>query len=526
MKSPKNIFKIRSLRYQLLAGFLFILTTSIIIIGIYQTLTMKQYLYKSKEMLLESRYRNIPNGRISHIKSSEDVNNNASNFIQQTIDVNITAAIIDNQGNIISSESNLTNNIINDSNESDNTFPKHQIDKKNNIVDDESKVTSDKKLKRENIPVPELGKTKYLSLLHQNGDLEGNSVIKDKNNNPQIVIWRKLGDIHNPYGLIQLSTSAKPEQDILNRQLYVYIVAAIMVLVIGSVLGAVLFNRTLKPLNDMTAEIEQINVGKLNTRLPFNNGQLEIDRLSNAFNDMLKRIEISFENEQIMREKMRHFVSDASHELRTPLTSIHGFVEVLLRGAAKNEQQLYSSLNSILSESERLTKLVNDLLLLNKLDQKSPIEMKKENLNAVIFEIFPQLQILAGERKINLELSDNIYADINKNQIIQVILNLVQNAVNHTDEKEGIITIYTNIKEDTSSNKFIILKISDNGTGISKEHLSEIFDRFFRIDSHRSRKSGGYGLGLSIVKSIVDAHNGKIEVESEVGRGSEFRIYL
>lgn len=114
--------------------------------------------------------------------------------------------------------------------------------------------------------------------------------------------------------------------------------------------------------------VEQINVGQLHTRLPKDNGQLEIDKLSNSFNNMLERIETSFEKEQYIKEKMRRFVSDASHELRTPLTSIHGFVEVLLRGAAKNEKQLNLALNSILLESERLTKLVNDLLMLTKLD--------------------------------------------------------------------------------------------------------------------------------------------------------------
>lgn len=222
---------------------------------------------------------------------------------------------------------------------------------------------------------------------------------------------------------------------------------------------------------------------------------------------------------------MRRFVSDASHELRTPLTSIHGFVEVLLRGAAKNQEKLDLALNSILMESERLAKLVNDLLMLTKLDQKPIVEINKENLDDVINEIVPQLQILSRNRTLNLNLKNNIYVYINKNQIKQVIFNITQNAVIHTDKNKGIITISTDI-ENYQNKTFAVLKISDNGAGIPKEHLDKIYDRFFRSDSHRAREQGGYGLGLSIVKSIIDSNRGKIRVESELGVGTTFSIYL
>ena len=186
---------------------------------------------------------------------------------------------------------------------------------------------------------------------------------------------------------------------------------------------------------------------------------------------MFKRIEASFQKEQDIKEKMRRFVSDASHELRTPLTSIHGFVEVLLRGAAKNEDQLNLALNSILMESERLTKLVNDLLILTKLEQQPVVEMKIENINDLIEEIHPQLQILCENRKLQLELKDNIKVNINRNQIKQVIFNLTQNAVLHTDKSKGIIRISTDV-ENLNDENFAVLKITDNGTGISEEHIT------------------------------------------------------
>jgi len=222
---------------------------------------------------------------------------------------------------------------------------------------------------------------------------------------------------------------------------------------------------------------------------------------------------------------MRRFVSDASHELRTPLTSIHGFVEVLLRGSAKNENQLYLALNSILIESERMTNLVNDLLLLNRLDNNPEEDKHLEKISDIIEEVYPQLNILSETRKIELNLKDDIYVYVNRNKIKQVIFNLVQNAVRHTDEKKGCITISTDNATE-SSKGYMVLKVEDNGTGITEEHLGKIFDRFFRSEEHRARKNGGYGLGLSIVKSIVDAHGGKIDVRSEVGVGTTFYIFL
>ena len=326
-------------------------------------------------------------------------------------------------------------------------------------------------------------------------------------------------------GLVQISTTVEPIYIMLLNQIYFYIVASIIIIILGILIGRSVLKHTLKPLYNLTNTLERVTVGQLNMRLPVDNGQFEIDSLSDAFNGMFKRIETSFEKEQYIKEKMQRFISDASHEMRTPLTSIHGFVEVLLRGAAKNEKQLDLALNSILTESERLTKLVNELLMLTKLDQQIKPEMKNENIKDIIEEIYPQLQILAGERKIDLKLKDNLLVKANRNQIKQIIYNLVQNAIQHTDEKNGVVSISVN-SIDKPSGSFLVLKIKDNGTGIPEKDLNEIFDRFFRSEVHRSRKHGGYGLGLSIVKSIVDAHLGEIRVSSELDKGTSFSIFI
>jgi two-component system OmpR family sensor kinase len=236
---------------------------------------------------------------------------------------------------------------------------------------------------------------------------------------------------------------------------------------------------------------------------------------------MLDRLETSFTTERETKEQMRRFIADASHELRTPLTSIHGFLEVLLRGAANQPDQLHKGLKSMYFESERITKLVNDLLHLSKLDRAPQMELAEGSLDTVIREMEPQLRILAANRKLSFNIEPYMKCRFDADKIKQVILNLFQNAVQHTDPESGHIQISLFEK-----NKGVLLSVQDNGPGIGHAHLPHIFDRFYRIDSSRTRKYGGSGLGLSIAKSIVDAHGGTIGVLSQPGEGSIFQMWL
>jgi two-component system, OmpR family, sensor kinase len=492
MKKIVNIFKTKSLKWELLFRSFLILILLLLIMGISQYLIMEHYLYQSKEQILDFRLDNIDKNIIEKIQSKQDFMENASSIISNIIDRNISIAIIGTDGNVIlDSNKFLPNNIRMDG---------------NNII-------------------PQLMSDEYKKIIGQTNNMKVYKIMKDKNGTQSIVAFLKIGNDYNHLGLVQISTSTQEVDDILHIEIIIYIIASILILIIGIVIGRRVLGSTLKPLYSMTDTVEQITALQLDMRLPENNKQLEIDRLSKAFNDMLERIEVSFEKEQDIKEKMRQFISDASHELRTPLTSIHGFAEVLLRGAAKNEKQLDLALNTILLESDRLEELVNELLMLTKLDQRIPVEMLDENIKDIVEEVYPQLQILAGERKIELNLEDDILIMANRNQIKQVVLNLVQNAIQHTDEKNGLITIIAYSTNDDTG-PLAVLEVKDNGTGIAKGDLNEIFDRFFRSETHRSRKSGGYGLGLSIVKSIVDAHDGEIKVESELGNGTCFSVYF
>lgn len=483
-----------------------ILFILLVTMGIFQYISMKEYLYKTKVQVLQERFHNIDMGSLSKENMADITESASKEILKKLWDKSMSIAIIDKNGELLFERTNADT-------------PKEDDD-----GDDDSKELQERKI--EATPVPVLSKEHYISICNKEGNLEHTyEIVEDENCNFQLVAWKKVGDLDSPSGLIQLSTPIEDIEAILNREVYMHTSLSILILILGTILGLALFKRTLKPLYNITDTVEGINVTDLDKRLDEENGQLEIDRLAKSFNIMLERIESSFQKEQYIKEKMRRFVSDASHELRTPMTSIHGFVEVLLRGAAKNEDQLNLALNSILMESERLTKLVNDLLMLTKLEQTPVVEMKTENVNELIEEIYPPLQILCENRKLQLELKDNIIVNINRNQIKQVVFNLTQNAVLHTDKNKGIIIISTDT-EVLNDETFAVLKITDNGTGIPQKHITQIYDRFFRSESHRSREHGGYGLGLSIVKSIIDSNHGEIHVESEVGVGTTFSVYL
>ncbi|MBD2872690.1 sensor histidine kinase [Paenibacillus arenilitoris] len=337
----------------------------------------------------------------------------------------------------------------------------------------------------------------------------------------QLVVYRQAGPPGRAEGLIQVSTETGSLRQLLMTQLAIFSGLSIAALAAGLAVYLPLLRRTLQPLSRVVRAARLTDAGSLSTRLPVSQGQEEIDSLSDAFNGMLERLDASFEAERRTTERMRRFIADASHELRTPLTSIHGFLEVLLRGAASKPEQLVRALNSMQLESKRINKLVEDLLALAKLDQEPQLQLADASLSGLLLEMEPQLRLLAGSRRVELELNDDAEGSFHADKLKQVVLNLFLNAVQHTDADSGIIRLTLGVSDGNAE-----LTVSDNGSGIGEEHLPHLFERFYRSESSRTRKSGGAGLGLAITKAIVEAHRGGIDVESKPGDGTTFRIRL
>lgn len=372
---------------------------------------------------------------------------------------------------------------------------------------------------------PQLSASEYEAirsrLKHRPNQYE-QTVAEDAEGNEQMLVFRLSGNGPGDEGtLLQMGRYTKAIESSLNRQLLLFIGLALAALIGGFILYWTVLRGTLKPLMRMAETVEKTDAASLDARLPLNNKQLEIDRLSASFNGLLERLEAAFEVERESMEQMRRFIADASHELRTPLTSIHGFLEVLLRGAADNPQQLKTALNSMYGESNRILKLVEDLLLLAKLDRAPQLCLERLNISDLLAEMEPQLRVLAERRQVNFTLPDGIAAYCDKDKIKQVILNLYSNAVQHTHPSEGRISVAL-----SSMPAGIQLTVADNGVGLSEEQQAHIFDRFYRTDTSRTRSQGGAGLGLAIVKSLVEAHGGTIAVRSRPGEGAVFIVSL
>jgi len=225
----------------------------------------------------------------------------------------------------------------------------------------------------------------------------------------------------------------------------------------------------------------------------------------------------------------RDFVANVSHELRTPITSIRGYVETLLDGALDNRDDALKFLDTVLRQAERLNEIIEDLLALSRIEQEADhglIKLERGSLCVVLDVAIETCELKAEEAgvKISLECPDGIKLNMNETLIEQALVNLLVNAIRYSREG-GEVRVLANVIEENNQRK-IHISVQDNGIGISENHLPRLFERFYRSDKARSRKQGGTGLGLAIVKHIVLAHNGSVDVESEVGVGSTFTIIL
>ena len=278
---------------------------------------------------------------------------------------------------------------------------------------------------------------------------------------------------------------------------------------IGLATGSILVGRAFRPIGLVSALAQQIALsGDAKARVPVPHGQDELVRLTSTVNAMLERLESSFETQ-------RRFTADASHELRTPVTAIAGHASYLMRRTNPTEAQK-ESLEAITNLSVRLGRLIGDLLDLARADAGFGVERVSTNLMSLAEDVHLEVVAIAGNTEIELLGDSSLKAQIDPNRVRQVIRNLVQNALKAGSSK---ITVEIS-KEETTAR----VTVQDNGSGIASEHLSKLFDRFYRVDTSRDRAAGGSGLGLSIVKWIVEAHQGSIDVSSELGVGTRIEV--
>ena len=279
---------------------------------------------------------------------------------------------------------------------------------------------------------------------------------------------------------------------------------------------------SLRPLDKVEETAEAIAAGDLSARLPAAKPDTEVGRLTTSLNMMLSRIEQSFSVKVESENKLRRFVADASHELRTPLTAIRGFAELHRQGAVSGEEKTKELISRIEGESIRMSSLVEDLLLLARLDQARELDFEPVDLNTLIVEVVASAKAAGPDHPIELNLpQEELFVLGDSRRIHQVVANLLANARTHTPLGTKInVTARQTLAE-------VIIEVADNGPGLSKSDQERIFERFFRADPARVRHSGeGSGLGLSIVDAVMKAHGGYVSVKSELDKGATFTLHF
>lgn len=315
--------------------------------------------------------------------------------------------------------------------------------------------------------------------------------------------------------IIQVGTSLRPVEEMLHRLVLVLLVSLPVALAVALGGGWFLAGRALRPVEAITLAARRIAAGDLTQRLTVAHSQDEIGRLSTTFNDMIARLEASF-------RQVRQFSADASHELRTPLTVMKGETELALRRARPSEDYRLV-LESSLEEIDRMARIVDELLFLSRADLgEVRIESQPVRLDALVEDVQRQAAVLGQEQDVQVSVGvvEPVTVQGDELRLRELLLNLVDNAVKYS-RPGGKVTLA--LARDGATAR---LSVTDQGIGIPAEAQARIFDRFYRADDARAHAKKGTGLGLSICKWIVEAHHGRIEVQSTVGQGSKFTVVL
>ena len=319
-----------------------------------------------------------------------------------------------------------------------------------------------------------------------------------------LVLALPLGDVDNAVG----------------RLITVEVVAT------GSILGVLalvawwVIRLGVRPIKQMTATATSIAGGELSHRVPEANPRTEAGALGVALNQMLGRIEESFDERSRVERRLRQFVADASHELRTPVTTIRGYAELYRSGGLAAGEELTEAMRRTEQEAIRMGSLVDDLLHLARLDEGRPLERKQVDLVALAGDAVRDARAVDAGRVITAETNGPLVVTGDEARLRQVIANLIGNALVHTPPGTPVEVRVT------ARHGRAVVEVADRGPGMSDEVAARAFERFYRADPSRSRHRGGSGLGLAIVHATVKAHGGEVGLRSVVGEGTTVRVEL
>ena len=315
-----------------------------------------------------------------------------------------------------------------------------------------------------------------------------------------------------PHQILFVASSLSGVESTLHRLILVEAIATAAVLAALAAVGLWVVRLGLRPLREIELTAAAITAGDLSQRVDHPDPQTEVGRVGSALNTMLDRIETS-------DRRLRRFIADASHELRTPLAAVRAYAELFSRGAASRPEDLERSMSGITREAERMSLLVDDLLLLARLDEGRPLERKSVDLAAVVGQAVDAARVVEPDRPIELAIEPTTVIG-DEVRLRQVLDNLLANARAHTPAGTPVSVRLSHAESRAT------LVVADRGPGLTEEQAARIFERFYRADSSRARASGGAGLGLSIVAAVTEAHGGTVEARPTPGGGATFTVAL
>jgi len=324
------------------------------------------------------------------------------------------------------------------------------------------------------------------------------------------VYTQPVYDNNHLVAIVQVAQSMADIQKTLQRLLLTLLISIPVLVIVAGFSGYYLATRALTPIDQITSTARKISAEDLSARLDVPATNDEVGRLSQTLNDMLSRLDDSFQRE-------RQFTNDASHELRTPLTAMQAILG-MIREKRRSPEEYEQALDDLSEEADRLRTLVESLLRLARDDRSQNNTFEQVNLSTLLEDVSDSMRPLVEAKKLSLhcETIDNLFVLGDSDELIRLFVNLLDNAIKYTQRGDVRITA-------KRAEKNIEIQVTDTGIGISPEHLPHIFDRFYRVD--KSRTQSGAGLGLAIAKDIVNAHGGQIEVGS-TNRGSTFTVTL
>ncbi|MEW2354977.1 HAMP domain-containing sensor histidine kinase [Spirillospora sp. NPDC029432] len=352
--------------------------------------------------------------------------------------------------------------------------------------------------------------------------------------------WRIFAEPLPGGGILVLGLSLDEVSRTVNRLVVIDLIVGLMVVTVLAAVGVWVVRASLRPLAAIEETAGAIATGDLSRRVPEADPRTEVGRLGRSLNSMLAQIEAAFgararseaqarrSEETALRseERMRRFVADASHELRTPLTAIRGFAEFYRQGAARTPEELDRLIGRIEDTAQRMGLLVEDLLLLARLDRQRPIELRPVDLLAVAADTVQETRIVAADRSVELSVEGGVAYQVlgDEPRLRQVLGNLLTNAVTHTPAGTSVTV---RLRPGTLNGEpAAVCEVADEGPGLSPEQAERVFERFYRANPARGREDGSTGLGLAIVAALVAAHDGSVEVDSAEGEGAVFRVLL